>query len=90
MTRFGWELTAQRLRGEGAEVTRRGTADGEPYLTDGGNFILDAKCEPIADATALNRVLRGFPGVVETGLFPGMATLALVADGAGVTIFRPG
>ena len=89
VTRFGWELTAFRLRGEGAEVTRRNTQEGEPYLTDGGNFILDARFAPIADATALNRRLRQFPGVVETGLFPAMAELALVADDRGVTQFRP-
>jgi ribose 5-phosphate isomerase A len=84
VTRFAWELTESRLRGEGAEVTRRVTAAGEPYLTDGGNYILDAKFEPIADAAALNRRLRSFPGVVETGLFVNMAQLALVADGDGV------
>jgi ribose 5-phosphate isomerase A len=88
VTQFAWELTAARLRDAGAEVTRREAA-GAPYVTDGGNFILDAQFAPIADAGALNRRLRAFPGVVETGLFPAMAEQALVADGEGVTIYRP-
>jgi ribose 5-phosphate isomerase A len=90
VTRFGWELTQCRLRDEGAEVTRRETADGEAYTTDGGNFILDARFSPIADAGALNRRLSQFPGVVETGIFAGMAEMALVADGSGVTTYRAG
>jgi ribose 5-phosphate isomerase A len=89
VTRFGWELTQLRLLGEGAEVTRRATADGEAYLTDGGNYILDAKFAPIADPAALNRRLLQFPGVVETGLFVAMAEMALIADAHGVTKYLP-
>jgi ribose 5-phosphate isomerase A len=89
VTRFGWELSEYRLRGEGAEVTRRTTPDGEAYVTDGGNYILDAKFEPIAEPGVLNRRLLQFPGVVETGLFVGMATMALVADSNGVTKYLP-
>jgi ribose 5-phosphate isomerase A len=89
VTQFGWELTAARLRGEGADIARRNKPDGTPYLTDGGNFILDATFAPIADACALNRRLRAFPGVVETGLFPAMAERALVADDRGVTTYYP-
>jgi ribose 5-phosphate isomerase A len=89
VTRFGYELTQARLHGEGAEITRRAAANGDPYLTDGGNFILDARFPPIADAAMLNRKLRQFPGVVETGLFPAMAEMALVAGEQGVTTYRP-
>jgi ribose 5-phosphate isomerase A len=89
VTCFGWELTQARLRDQGADITRRETAAGDPYLTDGGNFILDARFAPIADAAALNRKLRQFPGVVETGLFPAMAEMALVAGSQGVAIYRP-
>jgi ribose 5-phosphate isomerase A len=89
VTCFGWELTQARLRDQGAEITRRQTAAGAPYLTDGGNFILDARFPPIADAATLNRTLRAFPGVVETGLFPAMAEMALVAGANGVATYRP-
>jgi ribose 5-phosphate isomerase A len=89
ITCFGWELTDSRLRAEGAETTRRTAPDGTPYLTDGGNYILDSRFSPIADATALSRRLKQIPGVVETGLFPAMAEMALVADDRGVTTYKP-
>jgi ribose 5-phosphate isomerase A len=89
VTRFGWELTQYRLREYGADVIRRTTPDGEAYVTDGGNFILDSRFEPIADPVALNRRLLQVPGIVETGLFPGMAEMALVADDRGVTRYLP-
>jgi ribose 5-phosphate isomerase A len=89
VTQFGWELTADRVRAEGADVTRRQTATGEPYLTDGGNFILDARFTPIADAASLQRRLLQIVGVIETGLFVGMAEMALVASSEGVTRFTP-
>jgi ribose 5-phosphate isomerase A len=89
VTQFGWELTADRVRREGGEVTRRQTAEGMPYLTDGGNYILDARFTPIADAAALQRRLLQIVGVIETGLFVGMAEMALVANQDGVTRFLP-
>lgn len=89
VTQFGWELTAERLRHEGAQITQRQTAQGTPYLTDGGNFILDAKFEPIPDAAALERRLLRIVGVVETGLFIGMAEQAMVASAQGVTRYTP-
>jgi len=89
VTCFGWELTQARLADEGGEIVRRQGEGGEPYLTDGGNYILDSRFAPIADAEALQRKLRRIPGVVETGLFPGMAEMALVAGSSGVTTYRP-
>ena len=89
VTRFGWELTSLRLGKLAETVHRRVLADGEAYLTDGGNYILDCGFGAIADAAHLNRQLLNIVGVVETGLFTGMAQLALVADGNGVTRYRP-
>ena len=60
------------------------TRDGEPYRTDGGNFILDAACDSIADPERLAESLGRVPGVVEHGLFVGIASLALVAGADGV------
>lgn len=85
VTRFGWEITRERLRATGAEITVRQTESGEPFVTDGGNFILDARYDAIADAAALNRQIREIVGVVETGLFVHMAEMALVASGNSVT-----
>jgi ribose 5-phosphate isomerase A len=89
VTRFGWQATREKLAATGAAVTQRTTVGGDPYITDGGNFILDARYDPIADARRLNDTIRDIVGVVETGLFVGMAEMALVADASGVTTFRP-
>jgi ribose 5-phosphate isomerase A len=89
VTPFGWELTADRIREEGADVIRRQTTNGDPYHTDGGNYILDARFTPIADAASLQRRLLQIVGVIETGLFVGMAEMALVASSEGVTRFTP-
>jgi len=88
VARFGWEATREKLRATtGATITQRMAADGNPYITDGGNYILDARFEAIADAAATNDDLRRIVGVVETGLFPRMADMALVADEANVARF---
>jgi ribose 5-phosphate isomerase A len=63
--------------------------DGSPYLTDNGNEILDCGFGKIADPPALARELRGTPGVVEHGLFIGLAKLAIVGRGNSVEEIRP-
>ncbi|MCF4128275.1 ribose-5-phosphate isomerase RpiA [Methylobacterium sp. SyP6R] len=60
---------------------RKGT-DGAPFLTDGGHLILDAGLSRIPDPEALARALVAVPGVVEHGLFLGLATGAIVAEAA--------
>jgi len=60
-----------------------------PYLTDEGNYILDCACGRIDDPQRTAAAIRGIVGVVEHGLFLGMATLALVAGEDGVTEYRP-
>jgi ribose 5-phosphate isomerase A len=81
---FGWETTAARLDRFGAKPILRRDAGGEPFRTDGGNLILDCGFGAIADAAALERDLAHLVGVVETGLFVGMAEAALVAGPGGV------
>ena len=89
VTQFGWELTRSRLGELAQDVERRMLPGGEPFVTDGGNFILDCTTGAIADAACLDRQMRQIVGVVETGLFIGMAKLALVADAQGVTRYAP-
>jgi ribose 5-phosphate isomerase A len=81
---FGLEATARKLERMGAGVARRLGPDGAPYVTDGGNAILDCDFGPIAEPGALEQALRAIVGVVECGLFVGRATEVLVADAAGV------
>jgi ribose 5-phosphate isomerase A len=77
---FGWETTAERLAALGGNPVLRQGDDGQPFRTDGDNLILDCGFGIIADAAALEQRLSGVVGVVETGLFIGMADMALVAD----------
>jgi ribose 5-phosphate isomerase A len=54
--------------------------DSKPMTTDNGNFILDCAVDPIADASRFEHDIRSIPGVVDTGLFLGMADVVLVGD----------
>jgi ribose 5-phosphate isomerase A len=67
---------------------RMATNGDGPYLTDEGNYILDCACGVIDDPELLAAEIRGIVGVVEHGLFLGMATMALVAGEDGVTEHR--
>ena len=60
-----------------------------PYLTDEGNYIVDSACGRIEDPERTATAIRAIVGVVEHGLFLGMATLALVAGENGVSEYRP-
>jgi ribose 5-phosphate isomerase A len=62
--------------------------EGEPYLTDEGNYILDCACGRIDEPEVIAAEIRGIVGVVEHGLFLGMATLALIAGEDGVKEVR--
>jgi ribose 5-phosphate isomerase A len=62
--------------------------DGSPYLTDNGNEILDCSFGKIADPAGLARSLSEMPGVVEHGLFIGVAKVAFVGTGDSVEEFR--
>jgi ribose 5-phosphate isomerase A len=81
---FGWETTAKRLARLGANPVLRQTADGQPFRSDGGNLILDCHFGMITDPAQLERDISGVIGVVETGLFIGMAATALVATSSGI------
>lgn len=59
-----------------------------PFVTDGGHFILDASFGRIPDTRALSDVLHAIPGVVEHGLFLGLADAAIVADAGGARTVR--
>jgi ribose 5-phosphate isomerase A len=83
VVRFGWETTAERLS-RLVEPRLRLGADGHPFRTDGGNYILDCTCGAISDPAALECALARIVGVVENGLFVGMADVAFVAGPAGV------
>src|SRR5579864_613662 len=82
--KFAQALVAKRIAALGAEVQLRTRADGKPYLTDENNHILDCRFGQIHDADSLARQLSEMPGVVEHGLFIGMASLVLLARGSEI------
>ena len=86
-TEFAIARAAGNLALEGP-VTLRMT-DGHPFVTDGGHLILDASFGRIPDPRALSSALHAIPGVVEHGLFLGMAQLAIIAGGNGIRAVRP-
>ncbi len=61
-------------------------ADGQPFVTDNGNLILDCAFGAIEDPEALDDALKLIPGVVENGLFLGIADLGIVAGPKGVEL----
>lgn len=94
VTRFGFALTQQRvaeaLRKTGCagdEVVLRvsGKAN-EPVITDGGNYILDAHVQRIASAEALAAELQAIAGVVEHGLFIGLAQTVILGKAKGAEV----
>lgn len=77
-------LVERKLAALGLNPSLRKHKDGSDYITDEGNFILDCHCGSIPDPAATAAAIRSIVGVVEHGLFLGMATLALIAGDEGV------
>jgi len=85
---FGVRRTGQRLRELGALPVLRLLGE-HPYRTDNGNLVLDCHFEAPFDPAGLADALRALPGVVEHGLFLGMAARAFVATATGVLDLVP-
>ncbi len=84
---FGIERTRSELENLGCPATVR-ERDGTTYLTDNGNNIIDCAFGRIEDPRGLEARLLGIPGVLECGLFVGMADVAIVADGEEVRVLE--
>jgi ribose 5-phosphate isomerase A len=80
---FAWPLVARRLAAAGLRPALR-AAGGAPIVSDNGNWVADCATGPIADPVGLERALGAIPGVVDTGLFLGVADAVLVAEPGGV------
>ncbi len=83
---FGARATLDRLTEAGVHPTLRRKADGQEFITDGGNLIADCQIGPRQDAASLQAVLKSLVGVVETGLFIGIATRVIVGTPSGPRI----
>jgi ribose 5-phosphate isomerase A len=62
--------------------------DGHPLVTDGGHWLLDAQLQHIADPKTVAERLSSIPGVMEHGLFIGLAWAAIVAGPDGVRLIE--
>ena len=81
---FAWGLAQLRLMDicRRAELRRRD--DGETFVTDNGNFILDCHfSDGMPDPAATERTINGIPGVVENGLFIGLTDIVVVGEDDG-------
>jgi ribose 5-phosphate isomerase A len=86
---FAQSLIKPQIEALGAKVSLRSYAYGNPYVTDEGHHILDCTFGVIPDPPGLAEKLRCIPGVVEHGLFIGMAELALIgSDGRVIQLRR--
>jgi ribose 5-phosphate isomerase A len=85
---FAEALVAKKITALGAKVQRRQSTDGKPYITDEGHHILDCHFGQIAAPPALAHTLEAMPGIVEHGLFIGMANVVLIAKGDVIQEFR--
>jgi ribose 5-phosphate isomerase A len=81
---FGHIPATYALEGLGARVTLRRGADGQTWLSDNGNYIVECRFGPIADPVALQQQLLAIPAVIDSGLFIGMTDTVLVGHAEGV------
>ncbi|MGH7482200.1 MAG: ribose-5-phosphate isomerase RpiA [Longimicrobiales bacterium] len=88
---FGWTTHLDAIRRLGGDPELRRHPDGEAFVTDSGNHIIDCRFEGgIPDPVAVHAALKARPGVVETGLFAGMTDAVVVGTDDGVQVLRTG
>jgi ribose 5-phosphate isomerase A len=85
---FGWQVTARRLAELGGNPTMRLDATHEPYVTDGGHYILNCAFGPLKDPKEIAHHLDHVVGLVEHGLFLKFASEALMAGRNGVKVLK--
>lgn len=86
---FGWRQTAARLERLGGKVSLR-EERGRPFLTDNGNYVLDVRFGEIKNPRKLERRINLVPGVVENGIFSGLADVVVVGHEEGCTALCSG
>lgn len=87
VVRFSYEATVRRLQGFGCTPKMR-ARDGDLYVTDNGNYIADCKFARIDDPAMMESQLNLVPGVVDNGLFVGLAHKVIVASAGGIRVLE--
>jgi ribose 5-phosphate isomerase A len=80
---FGWTQAARALRGLGCDVRLRGPSEEQPFRTDNGNYVLDCHFPRIDHPADLERRINAVAGVVECGLFVGLAHRLVIGSPDG-------
>ena len=94
IVRFGATATLAKIERAAKKAGCSGmlklrTSEGKPFMTDNGNHICDASFGRIDDPQCLALVLSGLPGVVDHGLFIGIASLAIIVAQTGIETLEP-
>jgi len=94
VVRFGVTATRNMIEmlaadsGCHGEIRMRLAADGSPFITDGGNYLFDCSFGRLEDPESLDEALKFIPGVVENGLFLGIADAAIIGGPEGVSVIE--
>lgn len=88
VTQFAYDVSAKYLASLGSKPEQRLNADGSQFVSDNGNYYYHCHFGAIKDPAALDAKLRSRAGIIETGLFIGIAKLAIVAGESGVREIR--
>jgi ribose 5-phosphate isomerase A len=83
---FGWTHTAARLRAMGLEPVLRPGPDGDPLVTDNGGYILDCRPGPMRDPASVANTIKAQTGVVDHGIFAGIARSAIIVEPDGEVV----
>jgi ribose 5-phosphate isomerase A len=83
VVKFGWTLTKNKLKEFNCNVELRRIME-NPYITDNSNYILDCEFDRIKDPEQLEIDINNIPGVVENGLFIGLADEIIVGSKQGI------
>ena len=95
VVRFGARATLEMVQALAADVGCHGeigvrhTPDGRPFITDNGNYIFDCAFSRIEEPELLDEALKVAPGVVENGLFLGLADMAIIGTHDGLRLIEP-
>lgn len=81
---FGWQSQMRFLESLGCKAVIRKNKDGSQYVTDSGNMIVDCNFGPIPDVNELATKLSARAGIIEHGLFLGIASDVIVAGAEGI------
>jgi ribose 5-phosphate isomerase A len=87
VTKFGWKATKKELEGLGCTTELRKIID-EAFITDNQNYIIDCDFGKISDPEVLEKEINSIPGVLENGLFIGLADEVIVGSKQGMMILE--